>query len=140
MLYPYVKLSHYCSLVQYITAFKTYDITFHINPELNTDFEEECPFQQGVILETYQRPDKSFFQEYQEVESLINTDSLVQMFLPKQADIDNILKVIQRKVFKGTHLPDTIKEIQAGYLVIPHFKDIYVYLAQNKLPSKKTAI
>ena len=29
-----------------------------INPELNTDFEENSPFQEGVISETYQRPDK----------------------------------------------------------------------------------
>ena len=30
-----------------------------ISLELNTDFEENSPFQEGVILETYQRPDKS---------------------------------------------------------------------------------
>ena len=30
--------------------------------------------------------------------------NLIQMFWPKQADIDKILKVIQRKVLKGTHL------------------------------------
>ena len=34
----------------------------------------------------------------------------------------------------------TIKEIQAGYLVSSYFKDIYLYLAQNKLPSNITAI
>ena len=33
-----------------------------------------------------------------------------------------------------------IKEIQAGYLVSSYFKDVYLYLGQNKLPSKKTAI
>ena len=38
------------------------------------------------------------------------------MFLPKQADIDKILKVIQRKVLKGAHLLVEIKEIQAGYI------------------------
>ena len=37
-------------------------------------------------------------------------------------------------------MPVTIKEIQAGYLVSPYFKDIYLYLAQNKLPSTKTVI
>ena len=51
-----------------------------------------------------------------------------------------MLKIIQRKVLKGTHLPIEIKEIQAGYLVSPYFKDIYLYLAQNKLPNTKTAI
>ena len=38
------------------------------------------------------------------------------------------------------HLPVTVKEIQAGYLINPYFKDLYLYLAQNKLPSTNTAI
>ena len=60
--------------------------------------------------------------------------------LPKQADIDKILQVIQRKVLKNTHLPIEIKEIQAGYLQSPYFKDLYQYLLQNKLPHSKPAI
>ena len=60
--------------------------------------------------------------------------------MPKQADIDKILKVIHRKVLKGTHLSVEIKQIQAGYITSTHFKDIYLYLSQNKLPTSKTAI
>ena len=37
-------------------------------------------------------------------------------------------------------MPVEIKEIQAGYLSSPYFKDIYLYLAQNKLPTYKAAI
>ena len=48
--------------------------------------------------------------------------------------------MIQRKVLKGTHLLVEIKEIQAGYLTSTHFKDIYLYLSQNKLPTSKKAI
>ena len=81
-----------------------------INPDLNMDFQENCPFQEGVISGTCQRPDKSFFQEPQELESLINIGRLVQKFLLKEADIDKILTVIQRKVLKGMHFPVTIKE------------------------------
>ena len=55
-------------------------------------------------------------------------------------DIDKILEIIQRKVLKGTHLPIEIKEIQAGYLCSPYFKDLYLYLSQNKLPSSKPVI
>ena len=33
-----------------------------------------------------------------------------------------------------------VKEIQAGYLCSPYFKDLYLYLSQNKLPSSKVAI
>ena len=98
------------------------------------DFEENSPLQEGVISEVYQRPDKSFFHKPQELNSLVNTGRLVQKFLPKQADIEWILKIIQRK---GTCLPVAIKEIQAGYLVSPYFKDIYLYIVQNKLLSTK---
>ena len=65
---------------------------------------------------------------------------MIQKILPKQADIDKILKVIQRKVLKGIHLPVERKEMQAGYLNSPYFKDIYLYLAQNKLPTSKAVI
>ena len=29
-----------------------------VNPEINIDFEENSPFQEGVISEIYQRPDR----------------------------------------------------------------------------------
>ena len=71
---------------------------------------------------------------------LVKTSNLVQNYLPKQIDIDKILNIIRRKVLKGMHVPLTIKEIQAGYLTSPFFKDLYRYLAQNKLPNKKSAM
>ena len=46
---------------------------------------------------------------------------------------------MKKKVLKGTHLPLTIKEIQAGYLISPYFKDPYLFLSQNKLPSKRSS-
>ena len=109
------------------------------NPDINLDFKENSPFQEGVISEMFQRPDKAFFQDPKELNDLINTDNLVQKFLPKQADIDKMLKVIQRKVLKGMHLPVEIKEIQAGYLTSTHFKDLYQYSSQNKLPTSKNS-
>ena len=66
--------------------------------------------------------------------------NLMHKFLSRQADVDKILYIIQRKVLKGTHLPVEIKEIQAGYLHSPYFIDIYQYLLQNKLLHSKLAI
>ena len=54
--------------------------------------------------------------------------------------MDEILKIIKRKALKGMHLPVTVKAIQAGYLISSYFKDLYLYLAQNKLPNTKTAV
>ena len=65
---------------------------------------------------------------------------MVHKFLLKQTDIEKILEVIQRNVLKGTHLPVEVKEIQVGYLHSPYFKDLYLYLLQNRLPSSKSAI
>ena len=33
----------------------------NINPDINLDFKENSPLQEGVISETFQRPDKTFF-------------------------------------------------------------------------------
>ena len=30
----------------------------YLNPNINFDFEENSPFQEGVMSETFQRPDK----------------------------------------------------------------------------------
>ena len=106
----------------------------------NTDFEENSPHQEGIISETYESPDKSYIKEPHELTDLVDTSKMVQKFLPKQTDIDKILDIIRRKVLKGTNLPVTIKEIQADYLTSLYFKDLYRYLAQNKLPSKRSAI
>ena len=59
-----------------------------INPEINNNFKENSLFDEDIILETYQRPDKSLFQEPWEFRGLINTGNLIQNVLSKQADID----------------------------------------------------
>ena len=79
-------------------------------PKIDVEFEENSPNQEGIISEFYQRTDKSYFQEPRYLESLINTGRLTQKFLPKQADIDKILKVIQQKILKDMHLSVTITE------------------------------
>ena len=104
------------------------------------EIEENLPFQEGIISEIYERPDNSYVQEPQELTDLIDASKLIQKYLPRQMDIDKILDIIKRKVLKGTHLPLMVKEIQAGYLTSPYFKDLYLFLSQNKLPSKRSSI
>ena len=115
-------------------------IPINQNTSINLDIEENSPFQEGIISKTIQRPDKTFFQNPKRLEDIIDTDNLIHKFLPKQADIDKILHIIQRIVLRGTHLLVEIKGIQAGYLHSPSFKGIYQYLLQNKLPHSKLAI
>ena len=78
---------------------------------INLDIEENSPFQEGIISETIQRLDKTFFPNLKRLRDIIDTGNLIHKFLPRQKDMDKILHVIQRKVLKGTHLPVEIKEI-----------------------------
>ena len=47
-----------------------------INPNIKFDFKENSPFQEGIMSETFQRPDKSFFQDPKELGDLINKGTL----------------------------------------------------------------
>ena len=101
-----------------------------IKPKINLSFQD------GIMLEAFQRLDKSFFQNPKALGDLINKENLVHKFLPKQTDINKTLGVIQRKVLKGSHLPVEIKEIQVGYLYSPYFKDLYLYLSYHRIDFK----
>ena len=74
----------------------------------------------------YESPDKSYLEQSQELSDLLDSTKLIHRYLPKQEDIDKILDIIKRKILKGTHLPLTIKEMQAGYLNSSFFKDLFV--------------
>ena len=54
-----------------------------INPNINFDFEENSPFQEGVMSKTFQRLDKSFFQEPKELGDLIDKGNFYPQILTK---------------------------------------------------------
>ena len=58
------------------------------SPNINLDFEENSPFQEGIISKTFQRLNKSFFQNPKEFEDLIDKGNLIHKSLPKQTDTD----------------------------------------------------
>ena len=65
-----------------------------INPNINFDFEENSPFQEDIMSKTFQRLNKSFFQEPKELEDFINKGKLIHRYIAKQMDIDKMLEVI----------------------------------------------
>ena len=89
-----------------------------INPncDVNLDFEENSPFQEAIMSETFQRPEKSFLQNPKLLGDLVSKENLVHKFLPKQTDINKILDVIQSKVLKGTHLPVEVRDASGIFI------------------------
>ena len=60
----------------------------------NLDIEKNSPFQEGIMSETIQRPDKTFFQKPKSLDDIINMGNLIHKFFPKQINIDRILQII----------------------------------------------
>ena len=58
-------------------------IPINQNTGINLDIEENSPFQEGVISETIQRLDKTFFQNPKRLEDIIDMGNLIHKFLPR---------------------------------------------------------
>ena len=63
---------------------------------------------------------------------LVDTSKISQRRLPRQSEIDLILKEIETRILRQVHLPTSFWDLQAAYLNSPQFKDVYTYLLHNK--------
>ena len=68
--------------------------------DINRDFEENSPYQEGIISEIYEGPHKLQLVDPPEMTDLVNTERIVQKYLPKQADIDKKSKSHSKKSVK----------------------------------------
>ena len=73
------------------------------------------------------------------LESLLDKAKMAYKFLPKQGDIDRLIAKINKKVLRDTNLCVDLRDLKAAYLTSPHFRDIYLYLLQNRVPLGKGA-
>ena len=73
------------------------------------------------------------------LESLLDKAKMAYKFLPKQGDIDRLITKINKKVLRDTNLCVDLRDLKAAYLTSPHFRDIYLYLLQNRMPLGKGA-
>ena len=71
------------------------------------------------------------------LESLLDKAKMAYKFLPKQSDIDRLIAKINKNVLRDTNLCVDLRDLKAAYLTSPHFRDISLYLLQNRLPLGK---
>ena len=82
-------------------------------------------------------PTEEYFVLPPPLESLLDKAKTAYKFLPKQGDIDRLIAKINKKVLRDTNLCVDLRDLKAAYLTSPHFRDIYLYLLQNRLPLGK---
>ena len=69
----------------------------------------------------------------------MDATKVTRNFLPKQGEIERLIKQINRKVLRNTKLPGCLIDLKAAYLTSPHFKVIYLNILQNRAPLNKGA-
>ena len=101
--------------------------------QVDKEIETNAPNQEDALNKNITSLQKSIIDSL-ELRQQINTSKVLHTLLSTQTYLNNISKVIERKLLKGTHIPMTISGIQVGYLTSPYFKNINLYLAQKGYP------
>ena len=84
-------------------------------------------------------PDDDDFIVPPPLEQLVDPTKVKQTFIPKQGEINKLVKQINTRILRGTHLPGDLKDLKAAYLSSPHFRDLYLFLTQNRMPLNKSS-
>ena len=61
--------------------------------------------------------------------------SIICKHIPRQSDIDKIVRNIETHVIHGLELPIQAQDLIKAYQTSTHFHDIYQYITDGKLPS-----
>ncbi len=108
--------------------------SYSLEPEIDYGTDTGSPDSEQILDPIHTIPLDSDFIVPPSLSKQVDPTKLLHKFLPRQKDIDKLLKHINQKVWRDTHLSCPLKDLKAAYLSSPRFKDIYLYLLQNKVP------
>ena len=91
------------------------------------------------VFETHTTPPQHLSRPLQSLLTEYKNQDVILKHIPKQTDIDKMLRKIRTKVLQNYHLPFSKREIAKEQSVCPNFKDMYSYLKEGLLPSAKKA-
>ena len=96
--------------------------------EKHPDFEIEP-------VNTIQPPEIEYTQTPQALVPIDTPLSIIHKHIPRQSDIDKIVKNIETHVIHSLELPIQAQDLVEAYQHSTHFCDIYQYITDGKLPS-----
>ena len=105
-----------------------------LDPTGNLELDLNSPYTVEEVETKCRPPTKMDFEVPPSLADQMDEGKFITRYLPKQVDVERLLKELNRKVLRQTHLPVTMRDMQAAYLNSPHFRDIYICLAQNRMP------
>ena len=100
--------------------------------EKHLDFEIEP-------VNTIRPPGIEYTQMPQALVPIDTSLSIICKHIPRQSDIDKIVKNIETRVIHSLELPIQAQDLVKAYQHSTHFRDIYQYITDGKLPSSAKA-
>ncbi len=85
------------------------------------------------------RPKMTEFHKFPSWSDRLREESVMADNLPTQADVEGLLKHLEQKVLRHTHLPLSYRDMEAAYMNCPQFKDIFLFLSKGILPKNKNS-
>ena len=75
----------------------------------------------------------------QSLDKVVDLRKTAYKFLPKQGEIDKLLKQIEKKARRDINISNELRDLKGAYVDSPHFRHIYLNLMQGKVPLNKGA-
>ena len=97
--------------------------------EKHPDFEIEP-------VNTIRPPEIEYTQMPQALVPIDTPLSIIRKHIPRQSDIDKIVKNIETHIIHSLELPIRAQDLIKAYQHSTHFHDIYQYITDGKLPSR----
>ena len=108
-----------------------------LDPAPEIDPNLEVPIQEAQIEAMFRAPEPGDFVLPPALSEHTKGKPMVAQNLPKQSEIDKLLKQLNRKILTQTRYPSSLKDLEAAYCDSAAFKDIYQFLRYNRLPSNR---
>ena len=102
------------------------------------DPRAEPPLEESSVDAFFRHPLQEDFIIPPTLAEATKNKTLLAKDLPKQTDIDRLMKVLNRKILAQSRFPEPMKDLEASYIHSGFFKDIYEYIRYNKLPTNQT--
>ena len=100
---------------------------------------EKCPDFEIEPVNTIRPPEIEYTQMPRALVTIDNPLSIIHKHIPRQSDIDKIVKNIETCVIHSLELPIQAQDLIKAYQHSTHFCDIYQYITDGKLPSSTKA-
>ena len=104
-------------------------------PEVDPNME--LPLHETSVEAMFRPPELADFTLPPTLGEQVKGKPLIAKTMPRQSEINNLMKHLNRKILAKTRFPSSLKDLEAAYCSSEAFKDIYQFLRFNKLPTSR---